>query len=94
LVVAGNKSLAGRAKRTPPFLCTHCRSNVASFVVLMNDPNRPCGHPFLEIAMKTRLTLLATPLTAMVAIASFPLNVHAEDGKRSAITPGLVGKLG
>jgi pimeloyl-ACP methyl ester carboxylesterase len=36
--------------------------------------------------MKTQLTLLATLLTAMVAIASFPLNVQAENGKRVATT--------
>jgi pimeloyl-ACP methyl ester carboxylesterase len=39
--------------------------------------------------MKTQLTLLATLLTATVAIASFPLNVHAEDGKRVATTRAL-----
>ncbi len=33
--------------------------------------------------MKFRLNLLQTLLTAMVAVATFPLNVHAEDGKRS-----------
>ncbi len=40
--------------------------------------------------MKTRLVnLLATLLTAVVAIAAFPLNVHAEDDKRSASARAL-----
>lgn len=34
--------------------------------------------------MKFRHSLLATLLTAAVAVAAVPLNVHADDGKRSA----------
>jgi pimeloyl-ACP methyl ester carboxylesterase len=42
----------------------------------------------LEIAM-TRHTLLATLLTAVMAVAAFPLNVQAEDGKRVATPRAL-----
>jgi len=39
--------------------------------------------------MKTRRSLLATVLTVMGAIATFSLNVHAEEGKRSESTPAV-----
>jgi hypothetical protein len=36
----------------------------------MSASHRPCGHRSLEIAMKTPHPLLATLLTAMVAVAA------------------------
>jgi pimeloyl-ACP methyl ester carboxylesterase len=39
--------------------------------------------------MNTRSTLLATLLTAVMAVAAFPFNVHAEDAKRVATPRAL-----
>jgi pimeloyl-ACP methyl ester carboxylesterase len=43
----------------------------------------------MEIAMKTRHRLFTTLLTAVVAVAAFPLNVQAEGGKSAAVTRAL-----